>query len=461
MVSVPSAGNRVSRWTPAIFACALVNFGLAQLLIVTGVSWPAAPEADGVTLAVVHLLTVGWITLLMFGALFQFVPVLTGGALGDQRRSLATLLLVESGLAGMVGGFALLGMPSAILLPSGGGLVIAGVLAGSSNIAVPLARAGRRPLSARFIIAGVVLLLLTVVLGLTFALALTIPALAWTLSPIITSGVEYHVLAGIGGWFTLTAIGVSYELLPMFMLAPHERGVWGKCVFLTACTGLVAGLVAGFALPLLPGTVSVAAEQASRAVIALAIILYLIDVARIYRDRRRRLIELHNRAAVGAFVSLGVALAIAVASAIMVGLNRAAPALVFLLIFGWLSGLGLSQLYKIIPFLSWLSQFGRRLGTGPIPRVQDLVNERSAVRMFSAYYIAVAVGTAASLFDIAWLVRASVFLMLAVTLLLSREYWRAWKGYYPQLQVADAVDQAAACPPVPNHGDDRTRASHA
>ena len=351
MVSVPSAGNRVSRWTPAICPYALVNFGLAQLLIVAGASWPAAPKADGV--------------------------------------------------------------------------------------------------------------LVTVILGLTFALALTIPALAWTLSPVIASGVECHVLAGIGGWFTLTAIGVSYELLPMFMLAPHDRGVWGKSVFMTACAGLVAALVAGFALPHLPGTVSRAAEQASRVLIALAIILYLIDVARIYHDRRRRLIELHNRAAVGAFVSLGVALAIAVASAIVVELKRAAPARVFLLIFGWLSGLGLSQLYKIIPFLSWLSQFGRRLGTGPIPRVQDLVNARRAVRMFSAYYIAVAAGTAAALFGVAWLVRASVFLMFAATVLLGHEYWRAWEGYYPQRQVAAAVDKAAASQPIPNHADDRTRASHA
>jgi len=36
---------------PAIFACALINFGLAPLLIVAGASWPAAPETNVVTLA--------------------------------------------------------------------------------------------------------------------------------------------------------------------------------------------------------------------------------------------------------------------------------------------------------------------------------------------------------------------------------------------------------------------------
>src|SRR6185437_15782196 len=105
MVSVPSSGDRISRWTPTIFACALGNFLLAQLLMVAGISWPTAPETGGATLAAVHLLTIGWITLLMFGALFQFVPVLTGGTLRGQRFSLATLLLIEAGLAGMVAGF--------------------------------------------------------------------------------------------------------------------------------------------------------------------------------------------------------------------------------------------------------------------------------------------------------------------------------------------------------------------
>lgn len=461
MVSVPSQSNRVSRWTPAIFACALVNFGLAQVLIATGAAWPAAAELDGATLAAVHLLTVGWLTLLMFGALFQFVPVLTGGTLGDQRLSLATLLLVEFGLGGMVAGFMLLGMPMALLLPSGGGLVILGVLAGSVNIAVPFVRQGRRPLSARFIVAGVALLLLTIVLGLTFALALAIPALAWALGPIIASGVEYHVIAGIGGWFMLTAIGVSYELLPMFMLAPHDRGAWGRSVFWTACTGLGVVLAAGLAAPALPSPAIVAAEQAGRAVIALAIILYLIDVVRMYHDRRRRLIELHNRAAVGAFVSLGVALAIAIAATILNELGRTAPALVFLLVFGWLSGLGLSQLYKIIPFLSWLSQFGRRLGSGPTPRVQDLVNEQAATRMFIVYYGAVAIAVTAALFDIPLLVRAAMLLTLAATISLGREYWRARQGYYPKRKAVGAAGPMASRGHVPESGSDRARAGHA
>lgn len=393
----------------------------------------------GATLAAVHLLTVGWITLLMFGALFQFVPVLTGGRLADQRLSLATLLLVEAGLAGMVAGFSLLGTLWAPVLPAGGTVATLGLCAGSLNVAMPFVRKGGLPLSARFIAVGLTLLLLTVLLGLSFALALTVPASIPMVGPVIGSGVEYHLLAGIGGWFTLTAIGVSYELLPMFMLAPHDRGALGKSVFWTACTGLVVALAAGFTAPLLPGSIIFRPEQGGRMIIGLAVILYLIDVMRIYRDRRRRLIEVHNRAAVGAYASLGIALVVAVASAIRGELSQAAATLVFLLMFGWLSGLGLSQLYKIIPFLAWLRQFGRRLGAGPTPRVQDLVNEQVAAWMFIAYYVSVAVAAVAAFFGVSLLVQGAVILMFGATAALSREYWRAWRGYYWRRR-AEGVD---------------------
>ncbi|MGH7155442.1 MAG: hypothetical protein ACREF3_16060, partial [Acetobacteraceae bacterium] len=138
---------------------------------------------------------------------------------------------------------------------------------------------------------------------------------------------------------------------------------------------------------------------------------------------------------------------------------RVVPTLVFLLIFGWLSGLGLSQLYKIVPFLAWLSRFGHRLGTGPVPRVQDLVNERATTWVFVAYFVAVAIAAVGAFFGLSLLVRAAMVVALAATGLLGREYWRAWQGYYAARGTAPA--------PVPTFSPrkgtdhDRARATHA
>ena len=436
-----ATSDRLSRWTPAMFACALVNLVLGLLLAVLGLGWPAAPAGAPVSLAMVHLLTIGWLTLLMFGALFQFVPVITSRKLSSQTLPLVTLIGVEGGLALMVGGFCALGRSAwaGPLLPMGGGVVIAALVVGGATLLVPLATKrpmAKRPmaLSARFVLAGLAFLLLTVLLGLSFALALTVPATGPVLAPLLADGVAYHALAGFGGWFTLTAIGVSYELLPMFMLAPHERGAIGAAVLWIGAGGFLAAFAAGLAAAVWPAGWIAGLEQVGRLAIVLALGLYLADVVRMYRGRRRRQIELHNRAAIGAFIALGLAVLLAIGAVATDRLADLAPSLVLLLLLGWLSGLGLTQLYKVVAFLSWLSRFGGQLGRGPVPRVQDLVNEPGAAGFFILYFAAVAAAAGAAAFDLVDVIRAALALALLAVLLLAREYARAWRAVYVREQ---------------------------
>ena len=51
-----ATSDRLSRWTPVMFACALVNLGLGLLLAVLGLGWPAMPATAPVSLAMVHRL---------------------------------------------------------------------------------------------------------------------------------------------------------------------------------------------------------------------------------------------------------------------------------------------------------------------------------------------------------------------------------------------------------------------
>jgi hypothetical protein len=74
-------------------------------------------------------------------------------------------------------------------------------------------------------------------------------------------------------------------------------------------------------------------------------------------------------------------------------------AFVFLAVFGWLSGLVLAKLYKIVAFLTWLETYGPVMGRTPTPRVQDLVAERRASKWFVIYYAAVWMGTLMLLVD--------------------------------------------------------------
>ncbi|MBU6421209.1 MAG: hypothetical protein KGQ62_03920 [Gammaproteobacteria bacterium] len=436
--------NRLSRWTLLFFAVALLNFLVAQGVLISGLTWPAQSLSAPVTLIAVHLLTIGWLLLLMLGALFQFIPVITSRPLPSQTLTLVTLIAIELGLIGMVCGFLALNFANALLahcLPVGGALVIVGVLLACYDIGVPLLKARPMSLPARLVLTGLAFLLLTVTLGLLLALALSVSGFAVYVAPLLAQGVAYHALAGLGGWFTLTAMGVSYKLLPMFTLAPEERGRAGEAVLQLGATGFALAVAAGLIRAWHPAPLLSILSWLGDALVALAIGIYLWDVVRIFRSRKRAVIELHNKAAVGAFIMLGGTTLLAIVLMSLGVFAAHVGVFVFLVLFGWLSGLGLTQLYKIVPFLTWLGRFGQQLGRGPVPRVQDLVDEAHSYPWFVIYFIAVLLAALAGFAGSAFVFQAGVGLSALATIGLAFEYWRAWRAYYPRLRPSK--------PPVP------------
>ena len=95
--------------------------------------------------------------------------------------------------------------------------------------------------------------------------------------------------------------------------------------------------------------------------------------------------------------------------------DRQIGGVVFLLAFGWLTGLGLAKLYKIVAFLTWLECYGSLLGKRPTPRVQDLVDERRAMPWFWLYFMGVSAATLAVFLDAPLVFRVAAFAMLIST----------------------------------------------
>jgi hypothetical protein len=156
-----------------------------------------------------------------------------------------------------------------------------------------------------------------------------------------------------------------------------------------------------------------------------AMAFYGRDMLSLYRQRRRRVIELNARMAVLAFASLGLAVVLAVALLLLGALQRQVGALVFLIAFGWLSGLGLAKLYKIVPFMTWLECYGPILGKKPTPRVQDLVVEKRAQKWFYLYFAAVWLGTVALLWEQILAFQATATVMLIAILGIAVQLVRA------------------------------------
>ncbi|MDQ2080897.1 hypothetical protein RA307_11955 [Xanthobacteraceae bacterium Astr-EGSB] len=75
-------GAALSRWTLSYCAVALAALMVAQVLMAAGFGFPAALLQSVEALVVAHLVAIGWLSLLMLRAQFQFVAVLTARPLG-------------------------------------------------------------------------------------------------------------------------------------------------------------------------------------------------------------------------------------------------------------------------------------------------------------------------------------------------------------------------------------------
>lgn len=442
-------GSAVSRWTMLHFGAALTFFLLAQIAMVGGLTFPAAPLLAPTTLATVHLLTIGWLTILMFGALHQFVPVITARGSVAGTPALVALVAMVLGLVGMEAGFLALGgiLPMAMLaaLPLGGILVLAGAIIAGASIARTLWQARPLPFSARFVAVGLACLLAVLAMGIVLGTAFAAPRLAWARA--FTDGLRLHFLAGLVGWFTLIALGVSYRLLSMFTLAPEERGRLGAAVLWLTAGGFVVAWLLDLARALGAPVPKVAITIAAVAV-GVGLALYVLDMVLLYRARRRRKLELNTGMALPAIAALALCLVCGAVLAFRGTSEQTLGALGYLFVFGWLSGLALSQLYKIVPFLTWLARYGSVLGKQKVPRVQDLVDERRDRPWFLLYFVTVVVGTVLILLGQPVLWRAAVAVQLLATLMIVRAIWLARFGAPRALPSASPARPFPMQPPI-------------
>lgn len=385
----------LSRWTMSYFAAALAFLLAAAALAVAGIGYPAAGLAEPATLILVHLVAIGWLSLAMAGALLQFVPVLVSRPLAFSGLALPALFALIAGLILLCAGFATLaGWIEAPLdlLPLGAAFLLSGFALLGLMLAATLLSARPIALFARFVLIGLACLAATALSGAAFTTLLSGRGDWLGAVALLPAGLPFHALLGLAGWLGLIAVGVSYRLFVMFMMAPEPPIHRVRPVLLIASLGLgfaFVGLAAPFAA-IEPGAGWI---TAALAMLALTCLFYSRDILALYRARRRKALEINMLASIPAFIALGLgATLLPVAILVQAGGGLiAAP--VFLIIFGWLGGLTLAQLVKIVSFVTWLETYAPRLGRGPAPRVGDLVAMPRTGWWFQLYYAGAALGT--------------------------------------------------------------------
>lgn len=356
----------VPLWLPLPFLLTgAVSAALAGALL--PVVAPQALLAPGFphVLALVHIVTLGWLTMIVMGATMQLAPVILVSTLRGAALARAQYPLYLVGVVALVSGFWTAQTP---LLIAGGVLVVAAVAHYAVIMGMTLAHATTRPLSARYLVASVSYLCVVVSLGLTAALNFQLGFLGPSVSRLLLA----HITLGVVGWLTCTLVGVSYTLVRMFALVHDHDDTLGRWVF-ALLNGGVLGLATGFALdwPWL--------RALGGASLVAAVWLFGWDYLRMLRARKRKPLDMTQRHALVAVGYLTVVIPSGVALTLTGGASEGTlVALALAALVGWLGQSMLGYLYKIVPFLVWQTRYASLVGRQPVPLMRDLVSQRVA-----------------------------------------------------------------------------------
>ncbi len=369
METTVSSVRRQSTATPlGLPLSLLLNGTVASVLLGIGaiVVLPEAltdPQAMHV-LALVHTATLGWWTMTIMGAMYQLVPVVLITRLRAIPLAYCQALLYLAGVVLLVSGF---WFNLLFLLAIGGTLVLGAATIFAIHLLATILLAPRRPLTAGYLIASLLYLLIVVNLGLTAALNLR-----WGFLGAATQRLLFaHLVVGLGGWLALTVIGVSYKLVPMFALVHRSSERFGWVLLIVLNLGLLSlALSLGLAAPTW-------LIELAGGVLALGLLGFVYDFGRMLRARQKQTIDVMQRFAVAApgYLALGVLLGSAIATFHLDGaFGPLWLAAAYLVLMGWIGQSILGNLQKIVPFLVWNQRYASGIGREKVPLLRDLIH---------------------------------------------------------------------------------------
>ncbi|MHB8348054.1 MAG: hypothetical protein ACYDHM_12940 [Acidiferrobacterales bacterium] len=326
-------------------------------------------------LAVTHLMTLGFLTMVMIGALMQMLPVVAGAPVARVRMVGGIVhALLSFGTLALVGGF----LSSSVLVMGLGLTLLALTFIAFIGAAVgSLAHAHAAAVTVRGMRFSVAAIGVTACLGLLLGVER-----AWHQPLAVRRLAALHLGWGLIGWVGLLVISVAFQVVPMFQTTPsYPRTVTNRltpAIFIALLLWSSARWFSGH----LPQFYDSAAALAS--LLGLGYALFAVTTLVLQRRRRREMPDITVW-----FWRIGMASLLACAALGWVAQwepGNASTRLEFT--WGTLAilGFGVSvingMLYKIVPFLVWLHLQSSPVGRGKLPNMKEIIPDRHAFIQF-------------------------------------------------------------------------------
>jgi hypothetical protein len=357
-------------------------FYLLSSLAVFGFSAEDITFLNPSVISFLHLFLLGFVMMTIFGAMAQLVPVvLEVGHFGVELfYAIWPLLLIGTLL--MVLGF--LFVPA--LLPYGGIVVLISMMIFVGEIFLTMKKVKKFNIVMSSVFLSNSFLFFGIITGLVMALGY-----AGTIDINIHELLRAHVYFVIAGYISITLMGLSVVLIPMFGLS-HGFSLKALEVALYAMS---FGVVSVF-LSSLSGYVSL--EYLGYALSAFSLVIYFYQVYRIYKTRARKENDIYAISLMFSYISLLVSVCLGLAY-LLLSYEPLLLASGWLLFFGFFAFAITGHIYKIIPFLVWFERYSPLVGKQKVPMLADMLPKRSSNAQFVFSAIGVVLVAFAILFE--------------------------------------------------------------
>jgi hypothetical protein len=319
------------------------------------------------TLAITHIMALGWGTMIILGASHQLLPALIDGKLSSDLLAYLSFAFAAVGIPLLVTGFYL--FQTGWLLQTGAILVNAAVIFYLVNVVCSIYESRKCGVQAVFVATATLWLFATVLFGLLLVFNFT---RAW----LPENSVEYlslHAHMGIAGWFLLLVLGVASRLIPMFLISKYSnpKKLWWiySLVNLALCGFILLKIYAT------PG----AAYFLPAILIGAALVIFADYCRRAYRSRLRKQVDEQMKLSLlsVAFLLLPVLCLFAVI-AFMSRNQESGTVLLYgyCIFFGWITAIILAMTFKTLPFIVWNKVYHDKAAKGKTPAPKELFSEK-------------------------------------------------------------------------------------
>ncbi len=352
--------------------------------------------------SLMHLYLLGFIMMIIFGAMYQLVPVVLEVPIFSKDFAYIQFYLFITGI--ILFSFAL-GVSGYIkLLPYGAMMMYISMLIFIANVFLTYKEIELWSITAKFILVSNIFLLIGVSIGFYMALDLI-----YGFGTDLVTMVTIHISATIVGYILMTIMGIGMILLPMFSLS---HGFSEKSIN-AAFYSIIVGLL------LFIGSVFIKIDMIKYIgifFISVSIVLALYQMWLIFVGRIRKQNDYWAKNMMASFVSLILSLLILVA-AILENSQNLYILFGFMLFFGFFVFFIVGHIYKILPFLVWYQRYSPLVGKIKVPMLNDMVKEKVADMQFWITLIGATICSVAIIFKIDMIFAIGAVIMAVATLL--------------------------------------------